>query len=173
MQNNNSNNYNNNYNNNNYNNNNYNNYNNNYNNYNNNNYNNYNNNNNKKNINKMQTIIYNEDGSIQKIIPKWDKYEYQRRERLKNREKITSDGYFKGIKLCGKVRVVDRNPDFRVIVVDSYHDLKVQKVDDYPKFIGQWQFVGDYSDFTIQFFESHDFNYDFKIQFVDSYPGVY
>lgn len=85
--------------------------------------------------------------------------------------KITKNGYYKGIKLCGNVQVVDSFPDFRVQVVDSFPDLKVQKVDYYfPNDIGQWKFVDSFPDFKIQYVDSFP---DFKIQFVDSFPGVY
>lgn len=60
---------------------------------------------------------------------------------------INSDGYYKGIRLAGKVRVVDSFPDD----------------------IGEWQFVGYGEDFTIQFVDSFP---DIRIQFVDSFPGV-
>ena len=75
-----------------------------------------------------------------------------------NDGKITKDGYFRGIKLCGKVQVVDVFPDFKVQVVDVFPDLKVQKVDCFPDEIGKWQFVDVFP--------------DFKIQFVDVFPGV-
>ena len=37
------------------------------------------------------------------------------------------NGYFKGIKLCGKVKVVSSFPDIKVKVVDSFPDLKVNQ----------------------------------------------
>ena len=39
-------------------------------------------------------------------------------------------GYFNGIKLCGKVQVVDCFADIKVQVVDCFPDLKVKKVDE-------------------------------------------
>lgn len=36
---------------------------------------------------------------------------------------VSSDGTFKGIRLCGKVRVVEYNPDIRVQVVTSFPGL--------------------------------------------------
>ena len=83
--------------------------------------------------------------------------------------KITKAGYFKGKKLCGKAKVVDSVPDFRVQVVNSLPDLKVQKVENLPIYIGQWQFVDSLPDFKIQLVDCLP---DFKIQFVDSFPGV-
>ena len=83
--------------------------------------------------------------------------------------KITSGGYFKGKKLCGKVKVVENFPDFKVQVVDHFPDLKVQKVEHFPDDIGKWQFVEDFPDFTIEYVEHFP---DFTIQFVDHFPGL-
>lgn len=82
---------------------------------------------------------------------------------------INADGYFKNIRLAGKVRVVDSFPDIRVQVVDSFPDLKVKVVSAFPDDIGEWQFVDYGEDFTIQFVDSFP---DIRIQFVDSFPGV-
>ena len=82
---------------------------------------------------------------------------------------VTKDGYYKGIKLCGKVKVVKSFADIKVQVVKSFPDLKVQKVSSFPDKIGQWQFVDAFPDFTIQFVDSFP---DIKIQYVDSFPGV-
>ena len=71
---------------------------------------------------------------------------------------VTKDGYYKGIKLCGKVKVVKSFADIKVQVVKSFPDLKVQKVSSFPDKIGQWQFVDSFP--------------DIKIQYVDSFPGV-
>ena len=79
------------------------------------------------------------------------------------------DGYFNGIRLAGKVRVVDSFPDIRVQVVSAFPDLRVQTVDYFPDDIGQWQFVDYGEDFTVQFVESFP---DIRIQFVNSFPGV-
>lgn len=40
----------------------------------------------------------------------------------------TPDGRCKGIRLCGKVKVVNSFPDLKVQVVDRFPDLKVKKV---------------------------------------------
>ena len=71
---------------------------------------------------------------------------------------VTPDGYFNGIRLAGKVRVVDSFPDIRVQVVSAFPDLRVQTVDYFPDDIGQWQFV--------------DYGEDFTVQFVDSFPDI-
>ena len=82
---------------------------------------------------------------------------------------INSAGYFKGIRLAGKVKVVQSFPDIKVKVVNSFPDLKVKVVDSFPDKIGEWKFVESFPDFTIQYVESFP---DLKIQFVTSFPGV-
>ena len=82
---------------------------------------------------------------------------------------VTPDGYFNGIRLAGKVRVVQSFPDIRVQVVSAFPDLRVQTVNYFPDNIGQWQFVDYGEDFTIQFVDSFP---DIRIQVVDSFPGV-
>lgn len=82
---------------------------------------------------------------------------------------ISVDGYFKGIKLCGKVRVVNSFPDIKVQVVDSFPDLRVKRVSSFPDKLGEWQFVSGGEDFTIQFVDSFP---DIKIKFVEAFPGL-
>lgn len=75
----------------------------------------------------------------------------------------------KGIKLYGKVKVVESFPDLRVQVVESFPDLKVQVVTSFPDKCGKWQFVDSFPDFTIQYVESFP---DIKVKFVKTFPGV-
>ena len=82
---------------------------------------------------------------------------------------VNKDGYYKGIKLCGKVRVVEHFADIKVKVVDSFPDLKVKVVDSFPDDIGEWKFVEYGEDFTVQFVDSFP---DIKIKYVTSFPGV-
>ena len=82
---------------------------------------------------------------------------------------VTKDGYYNGIKLCGKVKVVKSFADIKVQVVKSFPDLKVKKVSSFPDKIGEWQFVDSFPDFTIQFVDAFP---DIKIQYVNSFPGV-
>jgi len=82
---------------------------------------------------------------------------------------ISVDGCFNGIKLCGKVRIVNSFPDIKVQIVDSFPDLRVKRVSSFPDKIGEWQFVNSGEDFTIQFVDSFP---DIKIKFVDSFPGL-
>ena len=82
---------------------------------------------------------------------------------------INRDGYYKGIKLCGKVKIVDCFPDIKVKAVDAFPDLKVQVVSAFPNEIGKWQFVEYGEDFKVQFVDSFP---DIKIKFVNAFPGV-
>ena len=82
---------------------------------------------------------------------------------------INADGYYKGIRLAGKVTVVEHFGDIKVKVVDSFPDLRVKVVSSFPDDVGEWQFVDYGEDFTIQFVESFP---DIRIKYVDSFPGV-
>jgi len=82
---------------------------------------------------------------------------------------INQDGYYKGIKLCGRVKVVEHFADIKVKVVDSFPDLKVKVVDSFPDNIGEWKFVESGEDFTVRFVDSFP---DIKIKYVNSFPGV-
>ena len=82
---------------------------------------------------------------------------------------INRDGYYKGIKLCGKVKVVKHFPNIKVKVVDAFPDLRVKVVDSFPDDIGEWKFVEHGEDFTVQFVDSFP---DIKIKYVNSFPGV-
>lgn len=82
---------------------------------------------------------------------------------------VTPDGYCKGIRLSGRVKVVEHFADLKVQVVNSFPDLKVKKVSSFPDKIGEWQFVTHGEDFTVQFVDSFP---DLKIQYVTAFPGV-
>ena len=45
---------------------------------------------------------------------------------------MDSSGYFKGIKLCGKVKEAESFPDIKVQLVDYFPDLKVKIVEAFP-----------------------------------------
>ena len=85
------------------------------------------------------------------------------------RGNVTADGYFNGIRLAGRVKVVEHFPDIRVKVVNSFPNLRVKTVTSFPDDIGEWQFVEHGEDFKIQFVESFP---DITIRFVKSFPGV-
>ncbi len=79
-----------------------------------------------------------------------------------------STTHCKGIKLCGKVKVVKHFADLKVQVVKNFSDLKVKRVKHFPKDIGEWQFVTQGEDFTIQYVDNFP---DLKIKFVERFPG--
>ncbi|MCI5776574.1 MAG: hypothetical protein MR215_02920 [Bacteroidales bacterium] len=85
------------------------------------------------------------------------------------RECITKDGYCKGILLCGDVKIVSGSADFRVRVVESFPDLKVEVKTGSTRKPGEWRFVGSGEDFTIRIVEPSP---DFTIKFVNSFPCV-
>lgn len=82
---------------------------------------------------------------------------------------VSNDGYYKGIRLCGRVKVVSNFADIKVKIVDSFPDLKVKIVNSFPDDVGEWQFVEYGEDFTVQFVDSFP---DIKIKYVDAFPGV-
>ncbi|MCR5697857.1 MAG: hypothetical protein K6G73_12865 [Marinilabiliaceae bacterium] len=87
------------------------------------------------------------------------------------RECITTDGFCKGIRLAGKVRIVDVGEDFKVRVVDVGEDLIVRR-DDFATSkskIGRWRFVDIGGDFKIRIV---DVGEDFKIRYDDIRCGV-
>ncbi len=81
---------------------------------------------------------------------------------------VGSDCTLNGIRLYGRVQVVDNFPDLKVQVVDNFPDLKVQKVSAFADQCGKWEFVSGFADFKIQFVDSFP---DLKIRFVSSFPG--
>ncbi len=83
--------------------------------------------------------------------------------------KIDGNGCYNGIKLCGRVKVVEHFGDIKVQVVDVFPDLRVKVVTAFPDEIGKWQFVEHGEDFTVQFVDHIP---DIKIKYVDAFPGV-
>jgi hypothetical protein len=73
-----------------------------------------------------------------------------------------------GKALYGKVQVVKSFADFKVQIVTSFPDLNVQRVGSFPDACGQWQFVNEFPDFTVEYVDGFA---DFTIEFVDSFPG--
>ena len=82
---------------------------------------------------------------------------------------ITKDGYFRGKRLCGRVKIVDSFADFDVRVVTSFADLDVKKVTSFADDPGEWIFVESFPDFTIRIVDHFP---DFTIRYVKSFPGV-
>ena len=83
---------------------------------------------------------------------------------------IIPDGLCRGIRLCGRVRIVaDGHADFRVRIVDDNHaDLRVRWTDA-PRRVGEWRKVESHPDFTVRLVDSHP---DFTIRVVDDHPGL-
>lgn len=75
----------------------------------------------------------------------------------------------RGIKLYGRVKVVESFPDLKVKVVESFPDIRVKAVASFADECGKWQFVESFPDFTIKYVESFP---DLKIKFVESFPGM-
>jgi hypothetical protein len=82
---------------------------------------------------------------------------------------VDDDCVYKGIKLAGKVKVVDSFPDVRVKAVSSFPDLKVKKVSSFADRCGEWQFVESFPSFTIQYVDSFP---DIEVAWVESFPGL-
>ena len=82
---------------------------------------------------------------------------------------VSEDGYYKGIRLCGRVKIVEYSGDIRVKVVTAFSDLRVKVVDAFPDKIGEWKFVEYGADFTIQFVDSFP---DITIKYVTAFPGT-
>lgn len=79
---------------------------------------------------------------------------------------IKPDCTCKGIKLWGRVKVVEAHEDFKVRI-SEHPDLRV-KLTNLPGKCGEWYFVDVHQDFSIRFVESHE---DFEIEFSD-YAGL-
>jgi hypothetical protein len=82
---------------------------------------------------------------------------------------VSDDCTFNGIKLAGKVKIVESFPDVRVKAVSSFPDLKVKQVSSFADQCGEWQFVDSFADFEIQYVDSFP---DVEIAWVDSFPGM-
>ncbi len=86
------------------------------------------------------------------------------------RNKINKgDCTYKGLKLYGKVQIVEHFPDLKIQIVEHLPDLLVQKVEHFPNACGQWQIVDHFPDLKVQIVEHLP---DLKIQWVDHFPGV-
>lgn len=82
--------------------------------------------------------------------------------------KIGEDCTLNGIRLFGRVQIVDSFPDIKVEIVKSFPDLRVIPVASFPDQCGRWRFVDSFPDFKIQYVESFP---DLKIEMVESFPG--
>lgn len=80
--------------------------------------------------------------------------------------RIRCDCQLKGIRLWGKVQVVDAFADFKVREA-SFPDLRVAKTS-FPDSCGEWQLVDAFGDFKIQWVTAFE---DFSIEY-GSFPGL-
>lgn len=76
---------------------------------------------------------------------------------------------YKGIRLYGKVQLVQSFPDIKVQAVNSFPDLKVKVVDSSADRCGEWQIVTSFPDFKVQMVSSFP---DLKVDMGSSSPGV-
>jgi hypothetical protein len=77
-----------------------------------------------------------------------------------------------GILLKGRVKIVNSFPDLKVLEVKKspFPDLDVKVMTSFiPYECGEWQFVENFPDFTIQYVDSWP---DIRIRFVESFPGM-
>lgn len=84
---------------------------------------------------------------------------------------ISKDGYFRGVKLAGCVRIVESGGDFKVRIVDSCEDLRVE-IDNAASRTskpGHWRFVTRGGDFTIRIVTACE---DFSIRLDECCAGV-
>jgi hypothetical protein len=86
-------------------------------------------------------------------------------------EPILENCTCEGIKMYGKVRIVDQISlaDFKVKIVESFPDLKVRLVKNFADSCGKWKIVDSFEDFRIIFVDAHE---DFRIKFVDAFEGL-
>lgn len=78
------------------------------------------------------------------------------------------DCTFNGLKLYGKVKIVENFPDIKVQIVDAFPDIEIQIVESFPKKCGQWKFVDSFPDLKVKIVNSFP---DIKIKFVENFPG--
>ena len=109
-----------------------------------------------------------EERERQREIKRKEEAERRRREEEERERYRQQKEYCKGIRLCGRVEVVNSSADLRVEVVETSPDLRVQIVNYSPTRIGEWQFVEHGADFRIEYVRS---SADLRIEFVDHSPG--
>ena len=86
-----------------------------------------------------------------------------------DKEIVKKDCSCNGIRLYGKVKVVESFADFDVQIVEAFPDIDVKIVTAFPDECGKWKFVESFPDFTIRFVTSFP---DFKIRYVEAFPGM-
>lgn len=84
-------------------------------------------------------------------------------------DKVGKDCLYKGMKLWGKIKLVEHFPDLKVEVVRNFPDLKVKQVEHFPDKCGKWKMVEHFPDLKVKIVEHFG---DIKIKFVEHFPGV-
>lgn len=84
-------------------------------------------------------------------------------------KKIADDCTYNGIKLYGKVKIVDNFADITVQKTEHFEDLSVQFVKNFPNSCGKWQLVDNFPDFTIKLVNNFP---DITIKEVTNFPGM-
>lgn len=81
------------------------------------------------------------------------------------------DCKFKGKKLYGKIRFVERasNADIKIKIVNNFPDIKVKLVESFADDCGEWQVVEYGEDLKVYVAENFA---DIKVKFVTSFPGM-
>lgn len=84
---------------------------------------------------------------------------------------ISDDGFYKGIRLSGRVQFVEHGEDFRIQIVDASPHLNVRYVRSafMNRHIGEWQRVDRNPDFKVKVVNAWP---DFRVRIVNSFPGV-
>ena len=81
------------------------------------------------------------------------------------------DCKFKGKKLYGKIRFVERanDADVKIKIVNNFEDLKVKLMESFADDCGKWQVVEYGEDLKVYVAENFA---DIKVKFVTSFPGM-
>jgi hypothetical protein len=82
---------------------------------------------------------------------------------------IDANCRYNGIKLHGKVQIVENFADITVKPVEEFADLLVQKVSNSADECGQWQIVENFADLKVKFVDSFE---DITVKMVESFPGL-
>lgn len=83
--------------------------------------------------------------------------------------KKDASGIMQKIPLKGKVKIVEHFADFKVQIVKNFADIKVKQVQNFPDDCGEWQYVDNFEDFSIEIVDNFP---DFTITYVDNFPGL-
>ena len=76
---------------------------------------------------------------------------------------------YNGIKLKGKVKIVDNFEDIKVKFVSNFADIHVKFVSSSANECGEWQEVSSFEDFKIKIVNSFE---DLKVKKVNNFPGM-